>query len=870
MSAVSKEVEKNASDFVSVFELIYSFLFLGSILTVGGSYLEILAKIKNQETIINKNGVAVFIVLGIVSCIQYAKIYFNIHHLELIPRNNDSHFLRLYKNHSTTCEKIIRLLLVCIILFGTKFLVNNTLQVEKYFMVMFREIKNNNDINCEILHTGESHFIPLAAAFLLLIIWDCIALYVIGKNSDKISQIDDSAREFFCFNDKSRTLLEYKYWGSQKMFERVFGLLLFILAILYVETSFDPLYSWLVGCAFMGYIVLLTINEGKEKIINYFKDPFNLVENFFSENSTIRVGRVTKYFAVLVFIFLAFFKMQVLFASPLPQPVENVSQQKQVNEQNKLTKTFILATSKNLWCALPLIALKNGYFANHGLNISPNYQTAGRYNMDALLSKSADFASVVEVNLALLAISVPADVKIVGTVVESKDFSVIARRSAGINRISDLKDKRIAFSPGTGGEYFARNFYRVNNLPETPNTFFKVQPNALQDSIRERAVDAVATWEPFVSNIRTGLGDDAVILRDDKAYTGYMNIAVRKSWSDQHGDDTKSFLLALRDAQEFIRKNPEDAQKIMSDITTLPIETIKNIWHLFDFKLTLNVEAQINATRTVGELAVATDPAFVNNKVPDYRTFFDDQYIKNLESPSINVLNTPRSNTSLLPDLENIFTSLGALFCEQKLHFDIGYTILRMSIAYILASLVGILAGLLIGYYAMGYLIALPVVDFFRSTPVTVLYPVFVLIFGVGSEAKIAMTFTACVFVIILNTAYGVRSASPIRIANVKLLGASQFQILRYVIIRDATPHILVGMRTALSLALIVSILVEMFMGSNFGIGQKVIEAYTSYRIADVYALILVTGGLGYLLNLLFVRFEKSLSYWYWNERSHP
>ena len=220
------------------------------------------------------------------------------------------------------------------------------------------------------------------------------------------------------------------------------------------------------------------------------------------------------------------------------------------------------------------------------------------------------------------------------------------------------------------------------------------------------------------------------------------------------------------------------------------------------------------------------------------------------------------ANPVLLPSIQDTMVMGVELLMSTDFWIDVSSTLARMFAGYLMAAFIGILLGALMGSFTTVYEITLPVVDFFRSTPVTILYPLFVLLLGVGSPSKIAMIFTACVFVIALNTAYGVLGASKLRAMSARLYGASPLQIIFYVTIWDALPQIMVGLRISISFALIVSILVEMFMGSNTGIGQRVIEAFTAYRIPEMYMLIIYVGLLGYLINRMFAFYERKLVGW--------
>lgn len=201
-------------------------------------------------------------------------------------------------------------------------------------------------------------------------------------------------------------------------------------------------------------------------------------------------------------------------------------------------------------------------------------------------------------------------------------------------------------------------------------------------------------------------------------------------------------------------------------------------------------------------------------------------------------------------------------FFLREIYTDIGQTLGRMLLGYAFAILLGVSIGLIFGRIKTIRLMFGGVIDFFRSIPVTALFPAFILLVGVGSFSKVYMIFWACFFVICINTIYGVLQANPTRQRMAHLFGANNFQIFTKVIFFDALPQTLVGLRIGLSYALIVSVLTEMSMGSKYGIGQKINDTYSSYQIDKMFAYLLITGLLGFGLNKLFVYFEKKLAGW--------
>ncbi len=217
---------------------------------------------------------------------------------------------------------------------------------------------------------------------------------------------------------------------------------------------------------------------------------------------------------------------------------------------------------------------------------------------------------------------------------------------------------------------------------------------------------------------------------------------------------------------------------------------------------------------------------------------------------------------TLLPSLSAIFKALGRVIISFRTFCDVSMTVVRTFAGFGLATLVGVPLGISMGMFRPVYLATMPPVDFVRSIPVTTLYPLFVLLLGVGDKSKIGMIFTACVFVVMLNSAYGVLQARPIRREMARLYGCSPPNVLRWVTFYEALPQTLIGMRVALSLSMIVAVLGEMFMGCEFGLGQRLTDAYTTFSVDVLYAIVILTGAIGFALNRLFVRLETSLVPW--------
>jgi ABC-type nitrate/sulfonate/bicarbonate transport system permease component len=171
-------------------------------------------------------------------------------------------------------------------------------------------------------------------------------------------------------------------------------------------------------------------------------------------------------------------------------------------------------------------------------------------------------------------------------------------------------------------------------------------------------------------------------------------------------------------------------------------------------------------------------------------------------------------NPFFLPSPWNVFLELKELLFSQEVYPHLGSTLYRMFSGYLLAILLGIPLGIMVGYWEKAYNSLEFLIEFFRGFPATSLFPLFMLAFGIGDAAKIAIVVFSCSLVITINTLYGVRNSSKIRQMVAETMKASNTYIFTRVILPDALPYITAGLRTALSLTLIIVVILEMFIGS--------------------------------------------------------
>ena len=216
----------------------------------------------------------------------------------------------------------------------------------------------------------------------------------------------------------------------------------------------------------------------------------------------------------------------------------------------------------------------------------------------------------------------------------------------------------------------------------------------------------------------------------------------------------------------------------------------------------------------------------------------------------------------LLPDPLSTLGVLGTSVVDGSLAGDFFGTLQRTLLAFGIAAVLGVPVGIVLGSDPRIYGSLEFAVDFFRSTPATAMFPLFLLIFGIGEESKIGVAAFSAWLVIVFNVAYGVMNARPTRVLAARVMGASRARIFRDVMFYESLPQTCVGLRLGVSYALVVIIVAEMFIGAENGMGRRIIDAQQIFDLRQMYASIIATGCLGYGVNVLFLALERRFVKW--------
>jgi ABC-type nitrate/sulfonate/bicarbonate transport system permease component len=217
----------------------------------------------------------------------------------------------------------------------------------------------------------------------------------------------------------------------------------------------------------------------------------------------------------------------------------------------------------------------------------------------------------------------------------------------------------------------------------------------------------------------------------------------------------------------------------------------------------------------------------------------------------------PRDFVPSLPGIvEALVDNLGS-----GLLSGLGHTLTAWAVGMLLTVALGVLLGVALGLSRTADAAGRVVVDFLRPVPSVALIPVAVLIFGIGLKMQLALIVFACVWPVLFNVRYGVRSVDPLLVDTARVAGLSRVAMIRRVVLPWALPAIFTGVRISSSIALVLAVSSEMITGSP-GLGKVIVDADTAGNFPLAYAGALVTGIFGFLLNLGLITVDRRLLPW--------
>lgn len=222
---------------------------------------------------------------------------------------------------------------------------------------------------------------------------------------------------------------------------------------------------------------------------------------------------------------------------------------------------------------------------------------------------------------------------------------------------------------------------------------------------------------------------------------------------------------------------------------------------------------------------------------------------------------TGMANPTLLPSPSTVIKAFVEMARDGSIFRDIAISVSRALGGFLVATVIGVPLGILIGRSRWAKAIVDPWIEMLRPVPPIAFLPLVVLWFGIGETSKLVVVAYGAMFPILINTVHGVRSIETSLIRAARALGASNRQIFYLVVLPAAVPSVVTGLRLGAGMAIFVLVAAEL-LGSSAGLGWLIMDSREHFFTDRIMVGIIALGIVGYLINRGLLTAERLIVRW--------
>jgi ABC-type nitrate/sulfonate/bicarbonate transport system permease component len=219
-----------------------------------------------------------------------------------------------------------------------------------------------------------------------------------------------------------------------------------------------------------------------------------------------------------------------------------------------------------------------------------------------------------------------------------------------------------------------------------------------------------------------------------------------------------------------------------------------------------------------------------------------------------------------LPSFTTVLSHMGTLLSGPGLTAAVLPSAGRAAAGYLLGSALGLAVGVLIGYNRALDPWVRPVLEFFRALPAPLAVSLGLLLLGFSASTRIAVIAFECFWPVVVNADVGARRVDRQLLDTARVAQTPGWRLLLRVVLPASLPQAVVGLRFAVSIALVMMVISEL-IGASSGLGYFISNAESNFAYADLWAAVVVLGIIGWLAMSLFSLAERRILFWHREQR---
>jgi NitT/TauT family transport system substrate-binding protein len=298
-------------------------------------------------------------------------------------------------------------------------------------------------------------------------------------------------------------------------------------------------------------------------------------------------------------------------------------------------ETVIIGTAPIELNALIYVADEYRFFTNNGVQVVFKDYDTGVAAVDGLLKREVDMALTTEFVIVGKSLQ-KQDVLDLATIDKSMLFYIIARTDRGIKTAADLKGKRIGVPRQTITGFYLGRMLELNGMRIQQVTLVDTKASDPAGAVAGGEVDAVVTWEPYVTQIRQELGNGVIIWPAQSGQVSFWSLVSTPGWINQHPNLVREFLKSLAQAEEYIIHHPAETKTILQKRLKLNDTYMTTVWSQNQFSLSLD-QALILAMEDEARWMIKNNLTR-EKQIPDFLNYIYVDGLKAVKPEAVNII----------------------------------------------------------------------------------------------------------------------------------------------------------------------------------------------------------------------------------------
>jgi NitT/TauT family transport system substrate-binding protein len=235
-----------------------------------------------------------------------------------------------------------------------------------------------------------------------------------------------------------------------------------------------------------------------------------------------------------------------------------------------------------------LAASDRGFFKAEGLTVTLQPYTSGKLALDAALHGQADLATVAVLPVVLAVMGTEQPVVILANIFRAdKDDGIVGRKDRGINTPAELKGKRIGVQFGAANQFVLDAFLSLHRVMARDVTLVDMPTHELAGALANGAVDAVATWEPYLESAKTALGSNGTVFYGDRIYSAFFMLVATRESARAQTEGLQGVLRAVDRGAKYCAENPAEAMTLLKRPENVSVAGLAKLWRGYRFEVSL-------------------------------------------------------------------------------------------------------------------------------------------------------------------------------------------------------------------------------------------------------------------------------------------